>query len=273
MAELTELTEAQKAARTIWSAGDYPNAAQQIAEVGETTAERAKIGPGDSVLDVACGAGNATIPAAKSAGKTTGLDITPELMEAGKRAAADAGVEIEWIEGDAQDLPFDDASFDVVLSVFGCMFAPDHRKTAAELVRVLNPGGRMVVAAWRPEGNVGRMFGTIASYMPPPPEGFEPPPLWGTEQHIEEIFDGLPIELELEPTTVTFTSDSSDQFFAEFERDLPPIVMAKKGLEPEGKWEPLRNDLKQLYDESNEADDGSFRAPQEYMLIKGTKAG
>ena len=134
----------------------------------------------DVVLDVACGSGNATIPAAKTGAKTTGLDITPELLEAGEKAAAEAGVEIEWIVGDAQDLPFDDASFDVVTSVFGCMFAPDHRKTAEELARVLKPGGRMVVTAWRPEGNFGGMFRTIASHLPPPPEGFQPPPLWGT---------------------------------------------------------------------------------------------
>jgi SAM-dependent methyltransferase len=268
---MAELTEAQQQARALWSAGDYPSASRQIADVGTTTVDRAGIAGDDTVLDVACGAGNATIPAAKSAAKTTGLDITPELMEAGRKAAAEQGVEIEWIEGDAQDLPFDEESFDVVLSVFGCMFAPDHRKTAEELVRVLKPGGRMVVAAWRPEGNVGRMFGTIASHMPPPPEGFQPPPLWGNEDHVREIFGGLPIDLELEPTTVEFVADSADDFFAEFERDLPPIVMAKAGLEPQGKWEALRTDLKELYDDTNESEDG-FRASQEYVLIKGTKA-
>jgi SAM-dependent methyltransferase len=273
MAELSELTDAQKQARALWSSGDFPSAARQIADVGTTTVERAGIGPEDVVLDVACGAGNATIPAAKTAARTVGLDITPELIEAGKRAAAEAGVEIEWVEGDAQDLPFDDASFDVALSVFGCMFAPDHAKAAAELARVLKPSGRMVVAAWRPEGNVGRMFATIASHLPKPPEGFQPPPLWGSEEHVREIFDGTGMDIELEPTTVDFKSDSADQFFAEFERDLPPIVMARKGLEPEGKWEALRSDLQQLYNESNEADDGSFRAAQEYVLIKGRKTG
>jgi ubiquinone/menaquinone biosynthesis C-methylase UbiE len=271
MAELSELTEAQQQARTLWAAGDFPSAARQIAGVGETTVDRAGIQPGDAVLDVACGAGNATIPAARVAARTVGLDITPELIEAGKKAAAEAGVEIEWVEGDAQDMPFDDEGFDVVLSVFGCMFAPDHRRAAAELVRVLKPGGRMVVATWRPEGNVGRMFGTIAQHMPPPPEGFQPPPLWGVDDHVREIFEGTGIQLELEPTTIDFTAESADEFFAEFERDLPPVVMARKALEPEGKWEALRSDLKQLFDESNEAEDGSFRAPQEYVLIKGRK--
>ena len=145
--------------------GDYASAMHVIASVGPRAVEGAGVAGDDVVLDVACGSGNATIPAAKTGAKTTGLDITPELLEAGEKAAAEAGVEIDWIVGDAQDLPFDDASFDVVTSVFGCMFAPDHRKTAEELVRVLKPGGRMVVAAWRPEGNFGRMFSTIA--VPP----------------------------------------------------------------------------------------------------------
>lgn len=223
------------------------------------------------MLDVACGSGNATIPAAKTGATTTGLDITPELIEAGKMNAAEAGVEIDWIEGDAQDLPFDDASFDVVVSVFGCMFAPDHRKTAAELARVLKPGGRLAVAAWRPEGNVGRMFGTIASHLPPPPEGFQPPPLWGTDDHVREIFEGTGVELELEPTTVDFTADTPDEYLEEMERDLPPIVAARAGLEPEGKWDALRNDLLELYRDSNESDTG-FSAPQEYLIIKGRKS-
>src|SRR3954454_21676876 len=128
---MAEPTEAQQNARKLWSSGDYPSAMRVIAEVGQIVVDRAGVGPDDVVLDVACGSGNATIPAAKTGAKTTGLDITPELLEAGRKAASDAGVEIEWIEGDAQDLPFDEASFDVVTSVFGCMFAPDHRKTAA----------------------------------------------------------------------------------------------------------------------------------------------
>jgi ubiquinone/menaquinone biosynthesis C-methylase UbiE len=268
---MAELTEAQKAARTLWSAGDYPSAMHVIASVGPRTVEAAGVSGGDTVLDVACGSGNATIPAAKTGAKTTGLDITPELIEAGKQNAADVGVEIDWVEGDAQDLPFEDGSFDVVTSVFGCMFAPDHRKTAAELVRVLKPGGRMAVAAWRPEGNVGRMFSTIASHMPEPPAGFEPPSLWGKEDHVREIFEGTEIELEFEPTTVEFTADSPDAYLEEMERDLPPIAMARANLKP-AKWSALRSDLQTLYAETNESD-SAFTAPQEYMIIRGTRAG
>jgi len=147
---MAELTEQQEQARKLWSSGDYPSAMRVIASVGTLVVERAGVTGDDVVLDVACGSGNATIPAAKTGATTTGLDITPELLEAGKMAAAEAGVEIEWIVGDAQDLPFDDASFDVVTSVFGCMFAPDHRRTAEELARVLKPGGRFLLVVRTP---------------------------------------------------------------------------------------------------------------------------
>jgi hypothetical protein len=108
--------------------------------------------------------------------------------------------------------------------------------------------------------------------MPPPPEGFQPPPLWGDDEHVRGLFEGTGVELELEPTTVDFTADSSEAFFQELERDLPPIVAAKAGLEPQGKWEPLRDDLLELYQDTNESDSGDFRAAQEYLLIKGTKS-
>ena len=267
---MADLTEAQQQARKLWSSGDYPSAMRIIASVGTLVVEHAGVTGDDVVLDVACGSGNATIPAAKTGAKTTGLDITPELLEAGKKAAAEAGVEIEWIVGDAQDLPFDDASFDVVTSVFGCMFAPDHRRTAEELVRVLKPGGRMVVTAWRPEGNFGAMFRTIASHLPPPPEGFQPPPLWGNEEHVREIFEGTGIDLDLEPTEVEFTADSPEAYLDEMERDLPPMVMARANMEPD-KWDALRSDLLTLYAEMNESK-SAFSAPQEYLLIKGAKS-
>jgi SAM-dependent methyltransferase len=270
---MAELTESQQQARELWAQGDYPAvASRRIAEVGRSAVEAAGVGGDDQVLDVACGSGNATIPAALTGAKVRGLDITPELLEAARSAAADAGVEIDWVEGDAQQLPFEDESFDVVLSVFGCMFAPDQRTTAAELARVLRPGGRMVVCAWTPEGNIGRMFITVGSRMPPPPEGFQPPILWGSEEHVRGLFEGTGVELELERTTVAFTGSSLDELFAEDERDLPPIVNARRVLEPEGKWEELREALRELDAEVNVAQDSSYRSENEYLLIKGRKA-
>ena len=242
---MAELTEQKQQARAMWAMGDYPTAAEQIAEVGPRCVAAADVTEDDTVLDVACGAGNATIPAAKTGAETTGLDITPELLVAGKKAADDAGVEIEWIEGDAEQLPFENSSFDAVLSVFGCMFAPDHKDTAAELARVLKPGGRLAVCAWTPGGNIGKFFMTVAKHMPPPPEGFQPPILWGTEDHAREIFDGTGVQLEFERQAMTFEGDSLDAFIAEMETKLPPIVAARAALEPEGKWEALR---KEIYD-------------------------
>ncbi len=167
-----ELTEEKQRAVKTWDAGDFPYVAKLIASAGELCVERAKLGPDDRVIDVACGSGNATIPAARTGATVIGLDITPSLLEAGKREAAEAGVEIEWVEGDAENLPYEDDSFDAVISVFGVMFAPDHRKAAAEVARVLKPGGRMVLCNWDPDGEAGRFFKVIAGHMPPPPEGF-----------------------------------------------------------------------------------------------------
>ena len=173
------MAEAQEQARKLWSSGDYASAMHIFESVGPRAVEEAGVSGDDVVLDVACGNGNATIPAAKTGAKVTGIDLTPALLEAGEAAAKEAGVEIEWIEGDAQELPFDDASFDVVTSVFGCMFVPDQRAEAEEIARVLKPDGRMAVCAWTPDGNMGKMFITIAKHRPPPPEGFQPPILLG----------------------------------------------------------------------------------------------
>jgi ubiquinone/menaquinone biosynthesis C-methylase UbiE len=267
---MAELTEAQEQARKLWSSGDYASAMHTIASVGPRVAEAAGVSGVDVVLDVACGSGNATIPAAKAGAAVTGIDLTPSLLEAGKAVAAEAGVEIEWVEGDAQKLPFDDASFDVVLSVFGCMFVPDQRAEAQEIARVLKPGGRIAIAAWTPEGNMGSMFITVVKHRPPPPEGFQPPILWGNEDHVRELFEGTGVDLDIERTTVKFEADSVEDYLAEMERDLPPIANSRALLEPEGKYEALRDDLLKLYTESNESDE-RWSSSNEFLLITGTK--
>jgi ubiquinone/menaquinone biosynthesis C-methylase UbiE len=266
-----ELNEAKQQARKMWASGEYAEIVEKIADAGRTTVAAAEIGGEDKVLDVGCGTGNATIPAAQTGADVTGLDLTPRLLEEGRAAAAEAGVEIDWIEGDAEQLPFEDGEFDAVVSVFGCMFAPDHRAAATELARVVKPGGRLAVAAWTPEGSIGRFFVTVAGHMPPPPEGFQPPILWGSEDHIRELFDGTGIELDFKQAKVEFEGDSPEEFMAEYERKLPPIVTAKVMLEPEGKWEALRADLLELYKSENLAEDGSYRSDGEYLLTTGKK--
>lgn len=137
----------------MWGTGDYKSVADKVASIGEVLVGRADIGPGMEVLDVACGAGNATIPAAKRGARVTGLDFSPGLLEIARQCGAAANVEVEWIEGDAQAMPFDDHSFDRVISAIGHMFAPDHRRTASELRRLCGPGGRIAIACWTPEGH------------------------------------------------------------------------------------------------------------------------
>jgi SAM-dependent methyltransferase len=268
---MAELSEAKQQARAMWAMGDYPSIDYRLIGAGNDAVQAAAVSEGQSVLDVACGAGNATIPAAKTGARVTGLDITPELLDPGRAKAAEAGVEIDWVEGDAEQLPFDDGSFDAVISVFGCMFAPDQAKTADEIARVMKPGGGMGICAWTLDGSIGKFFMTVSKHMPPPPEGFQPPILWGNEDHVRGLFDGTGVDLELRRAALEFIADSADAFMEEYETALPPMVAARQALEPEGKWEALRSDVLALYAETNEANDGSYRQIAEYLVIEGRK--
>ena len=267
-----ELSEAKQVARAVWSAGEYDEIAEYIWSVGGDLVERLGLEPGASALDVACGTGNATIPAAQAGARAVGLDLTPKLLEQARRRAAGAGVEIEWIEGDAEALPFDDGSFDVVLSTFGCMFAPDHRRTASEMARVLRPGGKLGVAAWTPDGEIGRFFGALASFGPPPPPDFEPPPLWGTEEHVSEIFSGTGVELRFERAAVHFEFESVDAALAEYVPKFGPLVMLKQALEPEGRWPEAEAEIRRYYEQS-EQPDGRIVFEGDYLITLGAKAG
>ena len=267
-----ELTEEKQRAKAVWAAGDYPAIAEKIAEMGAHTVERVGIKSGEKVLDIACGAGNATIPAAKTGAEVIGLDLVPELLEAARENAAEAGVEIEWVEGDAEQLPFEDATYDVVISTVGIMFAPDHQRAAQEAARVLKPGGRLGLANWKPDGSVGRFFRTVSGHMPPPPEGFQPPPLWGTEDHVRDLFEGTGVELRFEDAAVTFKFDSAEEATETFETKFGPVVTAKRMLEPEGKWDALRSELRAQFEEELVAG-GEQGYPGEYLLTLGEKKG
>lgn len=268
-----ELSEAKQTARTTWAAGDYDGIVDYIWGVGSGLVGRVGVQDGEDVLDVACGTGNATIPAAAAGARATGLDLTPELLEGARRRAADAGVEIEWVEGDAEALPFADGSFDVVLSTFGCMFAPDHKLTAAEIARVLRPGGRLGIAAWTPDGGIGQFFRTMSAFGPPPPPEFQPPPLWGTRDHVESLFAGTGVDLRFEEAAVDFHFDSIDAVVEEYTSKFGPVVMLKSALEPEGRWDEALAVLRGYYEESNQATDGSVEFPGEYLITLGTKSG
>jgi SAM-dependent methyltransferase len=258
-----------KPGRIVWGKGDFGAVAPLIWQVGQDLVDAIDVQAGEDVLDIACGTGNAALRAAGRGATVTGLDIVPELLEQGRALADRVGVSVTWVEGDAEELPFDDDSFDVVLSIFGCMFAPDHRRAAAEIARVLRGGGRMGICAWMPEGRTGEMFATIGRHMPAPPEGFEPPPLWGVASHVEEIFAGTGMSIATQRGEVRFAVDSPDAAFDLMTTKFGPILAAREVLEPAGRWEALAGDLRAYYRASFDAEDGLVG---EYLLTTGTKS-
>jgi SAM-dependent methyltransferase len=219
--------------------------------------ERARVRPGMDVLDVACGAGNATIPAAKAGAHVTGIDPSTGLLAMAREAAADAMVEIDWVEGHVQKLPFEDGGFDRVLSVCGHMFAPDHERVAAEMLRVCRPGGAIVTACWTPEGAVGRLLGLLAELIP---LGTPPPALWGTEAHARQLLGGGEFErLEFE-----WLGPSAEQYADFLLEGVGPLLNA--GGLISGREKELRSAFVDFLDAENLNDDGSFRLAGEYLL-------
>jgi SAM-dependent methyltransferase len=259
-----QLDEFKTRQRALWAAGDYDALSGYIADVGERVAGRAGIGPSMRVLDVACGTGNAALPAASAGAAVTGLDLVPKLLEQGKAKADAAGLEIEWVEGDVEQLPFEDASFDRVLSTFGHMFAPRHRRAADEMARVCRPGGAIVTATWTPEGVFGALSAASADLLPSPPEYASPPPLWGREDHVRELFGAVATDLEFERHLNRIEWDSLDGFADYFVDRFPPLVTARAMLGE--RFGELRKRLIDVWGEFNEADDGSLSLPQEYLL-------
>ena len=264
--ELTDLARIKQGARATWAAGDFPAVAKlTLWEVGPRIVNAVGIRSGDEVLDVACGTGNAAIRAAEVGAAVTGVDLTPELFEAGRREAAAVGVTLRWVQGDAEELPFPADSFDVVLSTFGCMFAPRHAVAAAEIARVLRPGGRVGITAWTPEGGMGSFFRTVGAYMPPPPPIAQPPALWGSEHHVRELFAGSAIELEFRRETVEQAEFGSTEEAVEYMATrFGPMMMAREMLTAAGRWDDLRADLITLYERDE---------PLEYLVTIGRKAG
>ena len=259
-----QLDEFKTSQRAVWEAGEYSALSPYIADVGERVVARAGITPGMRVLDVACGTGNAARPAARAGARVTGLDLVPRLLEAGRAKAEAEGLDIEWREGDAEDLPFEDGSFDRVLSTFGHMFAPRHQRTADEMARVCRRGGAIVTATWTPEGVAGGIFGAAASYMPPPPDYASPPILWGREDHVRELFAGIATGFEFERQVNRVEWESVEGFADFFMARFGPLVTARAMLG--NRFGELRDRIIGIWQDANEAADGSLRLPQEYLL-------
>jgi SAM-dependent methyltransferase len=269
---MTAVADLKRAHRATWAAGDYAAIAEMIDEVPpRDLLARVPVTPGDDVLDVATGTGNVAIRAAAAGAQVAGLDLTPELFDTARRRAERERVTVDWIEGDAEDLPFDDESFDLVLSTFGVQFAPRHAVAAQELARVCRPGGRIGLVNWTPAGAIGDLFKVMGRYMPPLPDYASPPPLWGSEEHVREQFEDTAIELEFARGYNPWRFDSPEHWVAFFETYYGPTVKARERLTTEGRWEECRDDMLAMAERRNEATDGSLLMPAEYLIVLGRK--
>ena len=212
--------------RGMWASGNYPElAADLIWDLGPVLVDAVGVGPGHRVLDVAAGSGNAAIPAAPRGASVVASDLTPELFEDGRRRAASAGVQLEWHEADAEDLPYDDGSFDTVLSCVGVMFAPFHERSAAELARVVRPGGTIGLLSWTPSGFIGQLFAAMRPFAAPAPAGAQTPPLWGDERHVRALFGDSITSATVATRTVTVDRfERPDQFREYFKSHYGPTI-------------------------------------------------
>jgi SAM-dependent methyltransferase len=258
--------------RQTWATGDYASVAEYVDDTPPAHVLAAVgISPEHDVLDVATGSGNVALRAARTGARVTGLDLVPELLEVARSRARSAGLEIELVEGDAEDLPFEDESFDRVFSVLGVQFAPRHEVAAAELVRVCRPDGAIGLVNWTPEGVIGQMFAVMSRYLPPPPEFASPPPKWGSEEHVRGLFGPHGVELSFERGMNPWAFRSVDACLTLFEERYGPTIKAKERLRSEGTWERCRAELRELFESRNEATDGSCRFDAEYLVVVGRR--
>ena len=249
--------------RAMWAAGRYADVAELVDGVAPDHLLRAVgLDSSQSVLDVATGTGNVALRAAAISPDVTGLDLVPSLLDIARERAG--MLDVHWVEGDAEALPFGDATFDRVLSVFGVQFAPHHEVVAGELLRVCRPGGTIGVATWTPEGLIGRMFKILGAYMPPPPPGASPPPKWGSEEHVRSLFAGFDVSFERGVNPFRFPS--VEEYMTFFEERYGPTIKAKARLQGEGRWDDCRAELRALYEDMNLATDGSLHIDSEFLV-------
>ena len=248
-----------------WSTGDYARVGNLLVLMGENLCEAVDLRSSQRVLDVATGSGNTAISAARRFCETTGIDYVPELIEQARERARAEHLNIAFEVGDAENLPYPDASFDAVLSTVGVMFTPDQEKAASELLRVCKPSGRIGLANWTPDGFIGNVFRTVGKHVPPPPS-IKPPPLWGTEERLGELLGDGASSLDITRRTYDFHYTSADHFVEYFRSYYGPIYKAFASLDNEGR-EALEKDLKNLLDYWNVSGDGTVVLPSDYLEV------
>ncbi len=266
-------TELKGRHRAMWASGDYPSMVDTfLLPLGPRLVEACGIGEGMRVLDVAAGTGNASLPAAERGAKVTASDLTPELLEAGRARAEAAGLELDWVEADAENLPFEDGSFDVVMSSIGAMFAPHHQAVADELVRVCRPSGTIGLLSWTPEGMLGSLFRTMGPFMPPPPPGAQPPPLWGSEEHLSALFAGRVEWRTLERDTLDITAFERPRDYGEhFKARYGPTITARANAVKNDREAEFDQALDSFCDEWNRGSADQARFEKEFLVSVGTR--
>jgi SAM-dependent methyltransferase len=264
-----DLAAVKRRQQQVWASADYAAVATLIVPMAERLAQAADLRPGDRVLDVATGSGNAALAAARCGCRVTGVDYVPGLLERGRARAAAEALEVTFAEGDAEDLAFPDASFDAVLSCLGVMFAPDQERAASELLRVCRPGGTIALANWTPSGFIGHLLKTVSKHVPPP-AGVKPPPLWGTEERLRELLGDGVSRLEATPRTYVFRFRSPEDFAGFFRVKYGPTRKAFEALDEAGQ-ERLWDDLTALAREHDREPGPSVAMPSEYLEAVATR--
>src|SRR3954453_10401074 len=271
MTEEMDFQAVTQVQQQVWSQGDFAKIGIAGQMVAEQLCEAVDLLPGQRLLDVACGAGNGAIAACRRNAEGVGLDYVPELLQRGRERAAAEGFEIEFVEGDAQALPFEDGAFDVVLSTFGAMFAPDQEKTASELLRVCRPGGKIGMANWPPRGLVGGgVFKVTAEHAAPPP-GVPSPVVWGTEDRLRELFGDAVSQLSVNQRFWVFRYASPEAWLEFFKTFFGPMITAFERVGDDGAA-ALENDLLEVTRSANRAGDAALVAPAEYTEVVAVRA-
>jgi SAM-dependent methyltransferase len=271
-ATLIEEDKALKAKhRTMWALGDYPAvAAEIIPDLGPVLVEACGITAGDTVIDVAAGSGNAAIPAALAGADVIASDLVPDLLDAGRAVAAQRGATLRWEEADAEALPYDDSQADHVISCVGVMFAPHHQQAADELVRVCRPGGTIGLIAWTPDGFIGELFATMKPFAPPPPAGVQPPPLWGSEDHVRELFGDRVTNVRAERRTVAVPAFTErGDFRRYFSARYGPTIAVYSSLADDPERTAALDEA--LDDLAARHGEGSRTMQWEYLLLTATR--
>lgn len=266
-----DLEEFKRAQRMAWEQGDYRPVGRLLEDAAHLLVERASVGEGEQVLDVATGSGTVAVAAARAGADVLGIDITDAWFDEARRAAMEAGVDVALEVGDAEDLRVGDAVFDVVLSGFGVIFAPRHEVVAAELARVCRPGGRIAFTAWTPGGANDRTFGSVLRFLPAPPRFVTPFAQWGNPDHVRAMFDPHGVAFEFDRHALAVHFPSADAFESYVLENSGPLIAARRSLEALGRWNDAHAALQDAFHTLNEARDGTFRVTWDYLLAVGTK--